>query len=85
MVEKKIIRIGREVDYDVFYDDESGEIWFSDRMGEEDRLMVVEKKIIGIGREVDYDVFLDEVSGDVWFSVRMYEEDDEMDYGEVEW
>lgn len=40
MVEgRKYVRIGREVDYDVFYDDESGEIWFSDRMGEEDRLM----------------------------------------------
>ena len=26
----------REVDYDVFYDDESGEVWFSDRMGEDE-------------------------------------------------
>lgn len=37
MVEgKKIIRIGREVDYDVFYDEVSGDVWFSVRMYEED-------------------------------------------------
>ena len=37
MVEgRKYVRIGREVDYDVFYDDESGEVWFSDRMGEDE-------------------------------------------------
>ena len=37
MVEgKKIIRIGREVDYDVFYDEGSGDVWFSVRIDGED-------------------------------------------------
>ena len=36
MVEKKIIGIGREVDYDVFLDEVSGDVWFSVRMYEED-------------------------------------------------
>ena len=36
MVEgRKFVRIGKEGDYDVFYDDESGEVWFDVNMGED--------------------------------------------------
>lgn len=35
MVEKKIIKIGEEGDYEVFYDEESGDVWFSVNLYEE--------------------------------------------------
>lgn len=41
---KKIIKIGEEGDYDVFYDEESGDVWFSVRFDGEDYRMCGEEE-----------------------------------------
>jgi len=30
--EKKIVKVGEEGDYEVFYDEISGDVWFSEKM-----------------------------------------------------